>query len=220
MAQAVSFFKHVIVAPFEQDIDAVIASTAAYPARKIILLAPPSAAPHLAEAQKTVSARRIPVETAHLSADADFDAVFDALNKIRQENAGESLLIDLGSAGKSLLAACLSYAHLYGIDAIHTRQGRTIEYPIPGVAFFEFVKGKKLDILAQVAKKDCCDSMEDVSRKVGLSASLVSYHLYGTAKNPGLIELALVEPVRNKNRVVLRLTLLGKLVAKQYAQSA
>ncbi|MDO8625720.1 MAG: hypothetical protein Q7R47_06565 [Candidatus Diapherotrites archaeon] len=219
MASPVSFFKHVLVAPFERDIDAVLASTTQYPADKIVLLVPTRAAKHAHSAIQTVEHTKIPCETVPISDETDFEEVFGVLNDLRKKNTGQSVVLDLGNAGGLLSNICLCYAHLYGIDAIQTVSGKTIEYPVAGTAFCEFVKGKKLDILTQIAKKDCCDSMEDVSRKLSLSASLVSYHLYGTAKNSGLIELGLVEPHRNKNKIVLRLTLLGKLIAQQHAQS-
>jgi DNA-binding transcriptional ArsR family regulator len=63
---------------------------------------------------------------------------------------------------------------------------------------------------------NCCSSLEQLSRKSGMSLPLISYHINGTPKSHGLKEMGLVETEDIGGRVNLRLTRLGQVLVKGY----
>ena len=50
---------------------------------------------------------------------------------------------------------------------------------------------KKMRILNLINEIKSFDSLELLSKKVGLGPSLINYHIYGNEKNPGLYPLLL-----------------------------
>jgi len=65
-------------------------------------------------------------------------------------------------------------------------------------------------------KEDQSINLTQLSKKIGMSVSLLSYHLNGTLKYKGLVGLRLVEiQERNKN-VLIVLSKLGSLLLKGY----
>jgi len=77
---------------------------------------------------------------------------------------------------------------------------------------WNFKKDKKLKILKLLDNKEIM-SMEEISKKAGMSLHLVYYHINGTLKEEGLKGLELVESL-DKSKV--KLSMLGRLLIKGY----
>ena len=83
---------------------------------------------------------------------------------------------------------------------------------------------KKLAILKALyesrnEEKVCCASLDELSKKVGMSLPLISYHINGTLKSEGLKELWLIETMEKRVKMEIRFSMMGRLLIKGYIHS-
>jgi len=78
---------------------------------------------------------------------------------------------------------------------------------------------KKMEILKLLKKPDCCNSLEELSKKTKMSLPLISYHINGNLKSEGLKDLGLVDTNENKGKIAVSLSTLGRLLIKGYISS-
>lgn len=206
--------KHTIIAPFEEDINSVLAGIKEFPTEKVVLLTPTDCLGKAKKTEKEFSRFNIPVEIVEIENDKSFEEIFEKIAHIKAREKGKDLLMNLGSASGMLSCISLSAAFVNGLKAFEIMNEKLVVFPILKFSYYDLLSEKKLLILYLLGKNDCCESLEELSRKVKLGPSLINYHIYGNEKNPGLKELGLVEIQRNKGKVSLTLTTLGKLLLK------
>ncbi len=206
--------KHVVIAPFEEDINSVLAGVKEFPTEKVILLTPLEHLGKAKNAQKEFSRFKIPVEIVELESDNNFEEIFEKIAHIKAKEKGKDILMNLSSATGMLSCISLSAAFVNGLKAFEISNEKLFLFPILKFSYYNMLSDKKLQMLQLLGQKDCCESLEELSKKTKLGPSLINYHLYGNEKNPGLKELGLVEVQRQKGKIVLQLTTLGKLLLK------
>ncbi len=211
----VTHIRHVVIAPVEHEPDELFFKSEQFAPEKIYIIYPVFAKPLAEKIKLRIEKRKIPVEAIELQNPQDLKNMFSTMGTIHAKEPDKSVLINVSAAEKTLAQAALSYAFVHGLLAVDIHQKKFIEYPVLGISYYDLLKGKKSRILSTLSKKDCCDSLEDMSRKIGLSPSLVNYHVYGNGKKPGLVELGLVELVQKNQKIVLSLTNLGRLLVSK-----
>ncbi|MBS3061121.1 MAG: winged helix-turn-helix transcriptional regulator [Candidatus Diapherotrites archaeon] len=204
----------ILIAPFSKDATNIIQNQSRNSIVKTYLLAPKNALSFTQAAEAAFKKNKIPLEILDVDQPDQIDSVHELLGQLKQRESQHPMIFDLSDASEPLGRIVLSFAHLHGLQVTEQRNHKTMEYPVPQQAYFETLSDKKVQVLAILAKKDCCDSLDDLSKKLNLSPSLISYHVNGTDKNPGLWELGLVEHVRKNGKIVLKLTDLGRLLVK------
>ncbi|MDP7115566.1 MAG: winged helix-turn-helix domain-containing protein [Candidatus Woesearchaeota archaeon] len=73
----------------------------------------------------------------------------------------------------------------------------------------------KLKIL-KMLERDDYTSLKDLSKKVSMSISLLSYHINGNYKYKGLKEYRLVEVKEKSKQLYIKLSEMGNLLLKGY----
>lgn len=148
-----------------------------------------------------------------------WEGIFKAISEIKKIEKEENLVINTatGDVGGSGCAIC-SAAFVNGIKAFSVADNKVIMLPILKFNYYDVIGDKKRDVLKEINKPNCCASLEDLSKKTGMSLPLVSYHVNGTLKSPGLKELGLVETKEVKGRIEIHLTTLGRLVLEGYVK--
>jgi len=127
----------------------------------------------------------------------------------------ESVIINISTADRISQCALTNAAHVNGLRAVAVIGGRLIVLPILKFSFSNVLSDKKMRIL-EALRESCMGSMEEISRKTGMSLQLVSYHINGTPKSKGLVELELVETSEGRGRVGACLTTMGRLFMDGY----
>ncbi|MBU0635791.1 hypothetical protein KKE06_02080 [Candidatus Micrarchaeota archaeon] len=206
--------KHIVIAPFEEDINTILAGIKEFPTEKVILLTPNEYLGHVKKAEKEFARFGIPLETVAIENDKSFEEIFEKIAHIKAKEKGKDIIMNLSSAGGTLNCISLSAAFVNGLKAFEIINEKLVVFPILKFSYYNMLSEKKLQILSLLGHKECCESLEELSRKVKLGPSLINYHIYGTEKNPGLNALGLVEIQRNKGKVSLKLTTLGRLLLK------
>ena len=105
-----------------------------------------------------------------------------------------------------------------GVKAFAVDDGKAVLLPVLKFNYYKLITDRKMKLLKIIYEKDCCSSLETLSKKAGMSLPLISYHINGNLKSEGLKDLGLVETKEKKGRVEVQLTLLGKLLLKGYIQ--
>jgi len=206
--------KHVVIAPFEDNAGAVLSGVKEFPTEKVIFLTPIRSLDKAREAQKDFARFNIPVELVELDDETDFEEVFGKIAHIKAREKEKDLLMNLNSTPGLLSCILLSAAFVNGIKAFEVMNEKLMMFPVLKFSYYNILSDKKLLILQSLGEHDCCDSLEDISRRLKIGPSLVNYHIYGNEKNPGLKELGVVEVERVKGKVMLKVTTLGKLLLK------
>ena len=206
--------KHVVIAPFEDNAKTVPSGIKEFPTEKVILLVPSHSMSKAMEAQKEFELVRVPVELVELDNEKDFEEVFGKIAHIKAREKDKDLLMNLNSTYGVLSCILLSAAFVNGIKAFEIMNEKLVMFPVLKFSYYDILSDKKLLILKSLGEHDCCDSLEDISRRLKFGPSVVNYHVYGNEKNPGLKELGIVEADRQKGKVILKVTTLGKLLLK------
>ncbi|MBI2598402.1 MAG: hypothetical protein HYW50_04355 [Candidatus Diapherotrites archaeon] len=206
--------KHVVIAPFEDNARTVLSGIKEFPTEKVVLLVPSHSMAKAREALKEFELVKVPVELVELDSETDFEEVFGKIAHIKAKEKEKDLLLNLNSTHGLLSCILLSAAFVNGIKAFEIMNEKLMVFPVLKFSYYDILSDKKLLILKSLGEHDCCDSLEDISRRLKLGPSVVNYHVYGNDKNPGLKELGIVEIERQKGKVILKVTTLGKLLLK------
>jgi DNA-binding transcriptional ArsR family regulator len=73
-----------------------------------------------------------------------------------------------------------------------------------------------MDILRILKDRQCCQSLEELSKKTKMSLPLISYHINGNLKSDGLKTMGLVETTEEKGRISVDLSSLGRMIVRGY----
>ena len=106
-----------------------------------------------------------------------------------------------------------------GLKAISVNDNSTKLLPILKFNYYSLISDKKMDIIKFLFnEKTCCSSLEQLSKRTGMSLPLISYHINGNLKSQGLKDMGLVTTDENKGRISVKLTLLGRLLVQGYVE--
>jgi hypothetical protein len=144
-----------------------------------------------------------------------YRAVVDACEGLPKD----SIIINISSADRVSQCALTNAAHVNGLKAVAVIHGKMILMPILKLAYSDVLSGNKKKIM-QALGGSCLGSLEELSRRSGISLQLVSYHVNGNPKSPGLVGLELVETSEEKGRVKVCLSTMGRLLMDGYIKGA
>jgi len=159
---------------------------------------------------------KIPVDVVDTDGDV-WEETFRVMNGIKKANEGKDILVDVSTGNEVTKCAMAAAAFVNGTKAFSSMNGKISMLPILKFNYYKLITDRKMNILKTLfVDPDCCASMEELSKKCGMSLPLVSYHINGNPKSEGLKDMALVEVMEVKGKVEVQLSLLGKMVMRGY----
>jgi DNA-binding transcriptional ArsR family regulator len=208
--------KHTVIALVGDNMEALFMGIREFPTERIVLITPEK---QLDKAQKVMEDLKkfgIPVKITEIKGNIWMES-FKVVAETKKFAPENSLLINVGTSDCTLGCALTSAAFVNGIKAFTVSEGEIVFLPVLKFSYYKMLTQKKLDILKTLYReKQCCASLESLSRKLGMSLPLVSYHINGTLKSEGLKQLGLVDTAEKKGRVEVHLSTLGKLLVRGY----
>lgn len=204
-----------IIATFEGDADAIFAGVKEFPTEKIVLLTPTEHVSGAEKVRKEMAKFRIPVETETISNSSSLEEIFTAVGRIKAREKEKHVMMNLSDSSGMLGCAALSAAFVNGLKAFEIMDDKLVMFPILKFSYYDLLSDKKMLILQKLFVEKKIASLEELGKAVNLGPSLVNYHIYGNEKNPGLRELGFIEVNREKGRITVELTTLGRLLLKQ-----
>ncbi|MFW6013695.1 MAG: winged helix-turn-helix domain-containing protein [Nanoarchaeota archaeon] len=163
----------------------------------------------LAEKLRTyqVKSRKITIK------EITWEKVFEIVKILNKQE--ENLLINAATGKPTTTAMMTSAAFVNGIRAYCAEKGEITMLPVLKFSYHKIIPEKKMKILRRLyEKKNCCASLEDLSKEMKISLPLVSYHINGTKKSKGLKELGLIETKEEKGKIGVSLSLQGRLIVE------
>ena len=209
--------KNVIIAPVGDNMDALYVGVREFPTERIILLATEDKMQKAKQTKAELEKFKIPATIKEIKKEGNrWETMFEAIAEIKQVEKDSDILLNVATGDKSTQCIVTSAAFVNGLKAFDVEDDETMLLPILKFSYYKMLTDKKLSILKLLGKPDCCASLEEMSKKTGMSLPLVSYHINGTLKSDGLKDLGLISTTENKGRIEVNLTTLGKLLIKGY----
>ncbi len=209
--------KSTIVVPVGGNLDAIFIGVREFPTEKIVLIAHEKYREEAKKAQSELKKFRIPASLVDISGDI-WEETFKAIAEIKN-TAGKNIIINIGAADIMTQCAATSAAFVNGIKAFSVIGNEVMLLPVLKFSYYRLIPERKMAIINFLhSDKDCCASLEELSRKLKMSLPLLSYHINGNIKSEGLKDMGLVETVEKKGRTEIKLSKLGRLIVKGYVQ--
>ncbi len=210
--------KNIVIAPVGKHMDALYVGIREFPTERIILITPEKKMDEANDAKKELEKFRIPVQIREIKGNV-WEETFKAVAEIKKIEKDANILINVSTGDRDSRCAATSAAFVNGIRAfgVSEENNEAMLLPILKFSYYNVITDKKMMILKTIInEKDCCASLEELSRMTGMSLPLISYHINGTLKSEGLKQLGLVETEEKKGKVKVMLTMQGRLLVKGY----
>ena len=210
---------HTVIAAVGDNMDSLFVGIREFPTKKIILITSEDRLELAEKTKKELEKFKLPVQIKKVEGNP-WESTFEAVKQIKEIEGDKDLIVNAasGDAGSYKCALC-SAAFVNGLKAFTVNKNEVMLMPILKFSYYKILTDKKMDILKFLHKnKDCCASLEELSKQLKMSLPLVSYHINGNLKSEGLKEMGLVMADEWKGRIKISLTLLGKLLVKGYVK--
>ncbi len=206
----------VMIAAVGQDMGNLLAGAKEFKPEKVVLISFSDRKKAEAHAKKDLQKRRVKVETVIAKGNV-WEETFKLVSTIKKANEGKELLINVSTGDKLTRCAMTSASFVNGLKAFSVMNGKIGMLPILKFSYYSLITDRKMAILKTLyTEPNCCTSLEELSRKCGMSLPLVSYHVNGGPKSEGLKEMALVETTEKGGKISIRLSLMGRLLMGGY----
>ncbi len=207
--------KHVVIAPVGENIDALFLGIKEFPTERIILLSENNKLDKANKIKKDLEKFKIPVQIQEIKGNV-WENMFETVSKIKNIEKNVELIINVSTGDANTRCAATSAAFVNGIKAFSVDDNEAMLLPVLKFSYYKMLTDKKMSLLKLLAEPDCCASLQELSNKTKMSLPLISYHINGTLKSPGLKELGLVDVLEHKGMVDIKLSSLGRLLIKGY----
>ncbi|MBN2142171.1 hypothetical protein JW711_02475 [Candidatus Woesearchaeota archaeon] len=209
--------KRTIIAPVGDYMDDLFVGVREFPTEKVILISPKERAKETAKTKKNLEKFRIPVQVINIDGFI-WEEIFKAVAEIRKIE-GDEVLINVSTGDRESRCAATSAAFVNGLKAFAIKDNEPMMLPVLKFSYYTLLTNKKMEILKTLyRKKQCCASLEELSKETNMSLPLVSYHINGTLKSEGLKQMGLIETEEIKGKIKVNLTFLGRMLVKGYIQ--
>ncbi len=203
--------KTTVVAPIgaESDEGAVLSTLGEFSAGAMVFLASPDGIRNAEKFATRLKATGVSCTVVKISGASMWHGFHRALSEACRGLARKNIVVNVSTSDRVSECALTSAAHVNGLRAVAVVGGKTIPIPIMSLAYHELLSDSKMKILRTLDPSGL-PSLEEVSRRSGMSLQLVSYHVNGSPQSKGLLGLDLVQATDDRGRVKLCLSPVGR----------
>ena len=210
--------KKIIVAPVGDNIDALFVGIKDFPTEKVILLTPEDRVQDAEKAVQDLKRFSVPAHVIRIKGNV-WEEMFKKIAEISKGERGKDIIINTSTGDRMSQCAATSAAFVNGVKAMSVADGMSMLLPVLKFSYYKMITDKKMDILKELAKPDCCVSLNDLSKRTKMSLPLISYHINGNLKSDGLKEMGLIEVEEKKGKMEIKLSTLGGMLMNGYLSS-
>jgi len=209
--------KKIIVAPVGDYMDDLYVGIKEFPTEKVILITAKDRLKQAEETRDSLEKFKIPTQIVEIKGNV-WEETFKEVAKIKKYEKGD-ILINVSTGTRDSRCAATSAAFINGLKAFAVDGAETMMLPVLKFSYYKMLTDQKMKLLQILfEEKDCCSSLDALSKKAKMSLPLISYHINGTLKSDGLKTMELVETEEIKGRVTVKLSMLGRMLLKGYVQ--
>ncbi|MBT4539722.1 hypothetical protein HOC32_05525 [Candidatus Woesearchaeota archaeon] len=205
---------HIVIAPVGDNPNALFIGMKEFATEKVYLITPQQNLKKAQQLEKKLEIFAIPV-TIMLVKDGLMESMFASFGKVVSDNDPDNIIVNVATGDRLSTCAALSAAFANGLKAFGIMDGKPMLLPIMKLSYYHELSDSKLTILKHLNEEDYT-SLQNLGKKTKMSTSLLSYHLNGTLRYKGLLNLRLVEVKEHNKQLLIRLSSLGKLLLKGY----
>jgi len=201
-----------VLAPVGDNPKALFVGIKEFPTDRVILITPSQ---YYNEAKK-ISAKDFTIEVEIKEIGTNLmEEMFRVFGHICSIYDNDELIVNVAPGDRMSTCAALSAAFANGLKAIGVDGNKCMLLPIMKLSYYNELNENKLKILHALQGKEYV-SLNELSKSLSMSVSLLSYHINGNYKYKGLKEYRLVDVEENKKKVMLKVSDMGNLLLKGY----
>jgi predicted transcriptional regulator len=205
---------YTVIAPVGDNLDALFVGMKEFAMERVYLITPRSNIKKALKLEKKLQMFSIPANILEMK-EGLMESMFYQFSKIVEKHNHDDILVNVATGDRLSTCAALSAAFANGLKAFGIMEGRPMLLPIMKLSYYNELTDSKFKILSNLSKEEY-SSLAELAGKLGMSVSLLSYHLNGTLKYKGLLNLRLVETKGQNKNLQVKLSSLGSLLLKGY----
>lgn len=203
-----------VIAPVGDNLDALFLGMKEFATEKVFLITPNENMKKAKKLQKKLSIFSIPAEIIEINGSV-LECMFSSFGEICAYNDHDDIIVNVATGDRMSTCAALSAAFANGLKAFGIVGGKPMLMPIMKLSYYHELTDSKLKILTNLSSDEFIN-LTDLGKKIGMSVSLLSYHLNGTIKYKGLRSLRLVDIKEQNKNLFVKQSDLGNLILKGY----
>jgi DNA-binding transcriptional ArsR family regulator len=208
--------KNILIAPVGESSDSIFMGIREFHTHYLVLIAEKEKREQAERLKKELERFKIPTVIKTIDTVNMWEDLFRIVGETKKEFPDYEVIMNTASGSNIMNCASTSAAFVNGIRAYGVENERIVLLPVLKFSYYKLITDKKMSILKLLSGKDCCSSLEELSKKMGMSLPLVSYHINGNLKSEGLKDLGLVETIEVKGKLHIQLSTMGDLLVKGY----
>lgn len=205
---------YTVIAPVGDCLDALFIGMKEFPTEKIILITPKDNLRKARKLEKKLRVFSLPVTIKEIDGNL-MENMFASFGEICAQHNHDDLIVNVATGDRLSTCAALSAAFANGLKAFGVMNKKPMLLPIMKLSYYNELTDSKFKILSQLSPEQYL-SLTESRKKTDMSLSLLSYHLNGTLKYKGLLQLRLVEVKEQNKNVLVKLSQMGSLLLKGY----
>lgn len=208
---------YTVIAPEGDNMTALFAGMKHFPTERVILLTTPKGVKSAKKIEKKLEEFTVKVTIREIDGHP-LEEVFKAFAEICSTYDNDTLLVNVATGDHGMTCAALSAAYANGLKAIDVMGDQIILLPIMKLSYYKEISDNKLELLKSLSTEKYI-SLQELSKKMKMSVSLLSYHLNGNYKHKGLKDHRLVDLKSENKNLYVKLSSAGNLLLKGYVKN-
>ena len=205
---------YTVIAPVGDNLDALFIGMKEFPTEKLFLITPKANLRKARKLEKKLRVFSIPVIVKETNGNMMED-MFSSFGEICAQHNHDDLIVNVATGDRLSTCAALSAAFANGLKAFGVMDKKPMLLPIMKLSYYNELTASKFKILTALDPEHLL-SLTELGNKTRMSLSLLSYHLNGTLKYKGLLQLRLVEVKEQNKNLLVKLSQMGSLLLKGY----
>lgn len=204
-----------MIAPVGDNTDALFVGIREFPTERVILLAPKNRSKEVERLERDLAKFGIPHQQIEIGVPV-WEEIFRAIGEIARTEKGREIIVNTATGDRTTTCAATSAAFVNGLKAISVEGNQAMLLPVLKFSYYKLLTDKKMSVLKLLYRKEAGMTMEELRKTAKMSAPLLSYYVNGNLKSEGLVAMGLAEVAEEGRKVLVRLTMLGRMLVKGY----
>lgn len=206
---------YTVIAPLGDNKKALFVGIREFSTDEVYLLTPKERLSEAKEIKQKLAEFEIPVYINEIKEEL-MQAMFYQFARILKQKSSEEVIVNVASGDKVSACAALSAAFANGLKAFGiSSDNEPMLLPIMKLSYYHEIGESKRQILKALSSKDW-SSVKKIESETKFSKSLISYHVHGTQKVKGLLDLRVVDAKKEGKQLCLKRSSLGDLLLRGY----
>lgn len=207
--------KYVMIAPVGDNTDALFVGIREFPTERVILLAPKNRSKEVERLERDLVKFGIPRQQIEIGSPV-WEEIFRAIGEIARQEKGREVIVNTSTGDHTTTCAATSAAFVNGLKAFAVESNEVMLLPVLKFSYYKLLTDRKMNVLKLLYRKEAGMTMEELRKTIKMSAPLLSYYINGNLKSEGLVAMGLAEIDEEGKKVLVKLTMLGRMLVKGY----